>query len=76
MRVLQQPPEGGLHGRPLAPVHLMGEKSDLRMLGGAQEGLQMVGVAAVIDQNDLPKSRLQQAVSSGFRDGTTAVTSL
>ena len=60
--VLQQPGEGRLHGRPLAPVDLMAQQGDSRP---GRRGLKIppcLGPAAVVHQDDLGKARPEKAV--------------
>ena len=60
--VVQTPGEGGFHGPALAPVHRMGQHRDLRVLRRLPEGLQVVGVAAVVHQNDVPEALGQKTL--------------
>ncbi len=58
--VPKTPGKGGLHGPALALVHLMGQHGDLRVLCRLPEGGEMVGVAAVVDEDDVGKALGQE----------------
>ena len=66
--ILQKPAEGVFEGSTLALVHFVVQQGDFRVFfSQLGEVMQVLLLAAVVDQNNVGKAVFQQAVNHGYQ---------